>query len=435
MPKYLKLFENHTQYETFIGGGGDTPFIRPNVSHCIEENHVHYNPKGWADEYFTIESLEDDNTIYLKTENSAVTKTVSVSTDNGHTWTEYTSSAEDNGTTLATLNSGDKILVKGHNTTYYKTYANSFKTSKQFEVKGNVMSLVYGDSFINYNNLNETSTFRMLFSDCTKLTSAENLVLPATRLTQYCYYEMFSGCTSLTKAPELPTTTLAYGCYAAMFEGCTSLVNAPALPATTLANACYDAMFRDCTSLVNAPELPATSLAELCYSLMFMNCTSLTTAPVLLATTLAIDCYNGMFNGCTSLVTAPELPATTLAEGCYQSMFEHCTNLTITPLILPSTTLERKCYYCMFCDCTSLTTAPELPATSLKVSCYFNMFQGCTNLNYIKCLATNISVFDCTGGWVYNVASSGTFVKAANMESWTTGNSGIPNGWTVQDAS
>lgn len=25
-------------------GGGDTPFIRPNVSHCIAENEVHYNP-------------------------------------------------------------------------------------------------------------------------------------------------------------------------------------------------------------------------------------------------------------------------------------------------------------------------------------------------------------------------------------------------------
>ena len=44
MSKYLKLFENHTQYETFIGGGGETPFVKPNVSHCITENEVHYNP-------------------------------------------------------------------------------------------------------------------------------------------------------------------------------------------------------------------------------------------------------------------------------------------------------------------------------------------------------------------------------------------------------
>ena len=44
MRKYLKLFKSHAQYETFINGGGDTPFVEPNVSHCIEENDVHYNP-------------------------------------------------------------------------------------------------------------------------------------------------------------------------------------------------------------------------------------------------------------------------------------------------------------------------------------------------------------------------------------------------------
>ena len=34
---------------------------------------------------------------------------------------------------------------------------------------------------------------------------------------------MFSGCTSLTTAPELPATTLAVNCYAFMFDGCTKL--------------------------------------------------------------------------------------------------------------------------------------------------------------------------------------------------------------------
>ena len=44
MATYLKLFETHTQYETFIGGGGNTPFVKPNVSYCVQENDVHYNP-------------------------------------------------------------------------------------------------------------------------------------------------------------------------------------------------------------------------------------------------------------------------------------------------------------------------------------------------------------------------------------------------------
>ena len=38
---YLKLFQNHSEYEAFVSGG---TMVRPNVSHCVSENEVHYNP-------------------------------------------------------------------------------------------------------------------------------------------------------------------------------------------------------------------------------------------------------------------------------------------------------------------------------------------------------------------------------------------------------
>lgn len=160
---------------------------------------------------------------------------------------------------------------------------------------------------------------------------------------------------------------------------------------------------------VNANKLAliATTLTDSCYDSMFYNCTSLTTAPELPATTLASMCYATMFYGCTSLVTATELPATTLANGCYMSMFE---------------------------GCTSLTTAPKLLATTLVDYCYNYMFNGCSLLNYIKMMATNISATQCLSNWVRNVAASGTFVKDANMTTLPTGDSGIPQGWTVQNA-
>jgi len=44
MGKYLKKFGSHSDYITFIGGGGDTPFLRPNVSYCVDGNDTHYNP-------------------------------------------------------------------------------------------------------------------------------------------------------------------------------------------------------------------------------------------------------------------------------------------------------------------------------------------------------------------------------------------------------
>ena len=114
-------------------------------------------------------------------------------------------------------------------------------------------------------------------------------------------------------------------------------------------------------------------------------------------------------------------------------MFAGCTSLTSAPA-LPATTLYGSCYTGMFAGCTSLTSAPALPATTLEDDCYSYMFQGCTKLNYIKCLATDISATNCTSNWVKGVASTGTFVKAADMTGWTTGSLGIPEGWTIENA-
>jgi hypothetical protein len=197
-------------------------------------------------------------------------------------------------------------------------------------------------------------------------------------------------------------------------------------------DACFCYLFQDCTNLTSAPELPAVTLTLCCYMCMFNNCTSLASAPQLPATSLDVMCYSDMFNGCTSLTAAPTLPATTLYDNCYHQMFGGCTSLTTAPE-LPVTTLASGCYSGMFYGCTGITSAPELPATTLVDGCYKQMFYGCTKLSYIKCLATDITAEDCLSSWVYNVASTGTFVKAPNAQ-WTTGVSGIPNGWaTVND--
>ena len=199
--------------------------------------------------------------------------------------------------------------------------------------------------------------------------------------------------------------------------------------------ATFRRLFSGCTSLTQAPELPATILAGNCYQGMFSGCTSLTQAPELPATILAGNCYQGMFSGCTSLTQAPRLPATTLAGNCYQGMFSGCTSLTQAPE-LPATTLASSCYHSMFYGCTSLTQAPELPATNLAKSCYSQMFYKCSNLNYIKMLATDLTTFDyysydyCFDSWLSGTAAAGTFVKnsAANEDE---GGSPIPYGWTV----
>ena len=350
-------------------------------------------------------------TINWTASNTANTKTIEYKLNNG-AWVSITSNTGSSAPTI-TVNSGDKIQFRGNNAQYgaflkYNFLYNSFTGSTaSFEAEGNIMSLIYGDDFKNKLTISSTYALAGLFRGCTKLVSAENLVLPATTLANYCYQQMFSDCASLTTAP--------------------------ALPATTLVNSCYANMFSDCTSLTQAPALPATTLAYGCYQNMFYKCTSLTTAPVLPATTLASSCYGSMFSNCTSLTTAPALPSTTLESMCYKSMFANCTSLTNAPA-LPATTLNFMCYSNMFAGCSSLTTAPMLPATTLAFGSCNSMFSNCASLNYIKCLATDISASSCTSNWVNGVAPTGTFVKAAGMESWAAGTSGIPEGWDIEDA-
>ena len=76
-----------------------------------------------------------------------------------------------------------------------------------------------------------------------------------------------------------------------------------------------------------------------------------------------------------------------------------------------------------------------LPATKLRKNCYANMFNGCTNFNYVKCLATDISASGCTSNWLRSTARRGTFVKADGMNDWTRYYNGIPEGWTIINAS
>ena len=392
-------YDRHEQSKEQVSydGGNTWEDTGKIIDNLIEENSVYCGyvpptPGGYENQYLTFEALEDGTFTFIGINSNSL----SYSLDDGHTWTALAS-----GTASPTVTSGNKIMWKGTCTPVFSG-SGKFSSTGTFNTYGNAMSIVHGDNFRNSTTISDYQ-FKNLFKE-TKVVNAENLVLSATTLAYECYQFMFQGCTSLTRAPELPATTLAYGCYQYMFYGCTSLTTAPELPAETLATNCYSGMFDTCKSLTTAPELPATTLAD--------------------------SCYDDMFNGCTSLTSAPELPATTLAYGCYSQMFNNCTSLVNAP-VLPATTLATYCYFSMFYGCTSLTTAPELPATTLADLCYRDMFRGCTGLNYIKCLATDISASECTSNWVSGVASSGTFVKAASMTSWTTDTSGIPTGWTV----
>lgn len=130
-------------------------------------------------------------------------------------------------------------------------------------------------------------------------------------------------------------------------------------------------------------------------------------------------------------------PATSLNQDCYRGMFNGCINMVTGPKILPATTLATRCYRSMFQGCNKLLRGPDLPATTLVNGCYYNMFGDARILNYVKCLASNISATESHTQWMLNVqTASGTFVKNPNISTstWGSGISGIPSNWTVEDA-
>ena len=275
------------------------------------------------------------------------------------------------GTATESINSGHTLSFKGNLTPNSSKGIGTFTINKKCNLKGNCMSMLFGD--------NATNNYSLSSKD-------------------YAFHNLFGGCRNIVN------------------------VNSNFLPATTLANSCYQQMFYNCTSLTTAPELPATTLADYCYNYMFRGCTSLTTAPKLPATTLADSCYDSMFNGTNVLPDCSNIDfasSTVVASGGLKGLFSG-TKVTDNDLerLLPKNDNGR--YY--------------LPATTLAKYCYNDMFCDCTKLNYIKMLATNISASMCLDYWVSRVSSTGTFVKNAAMTSLPTGASGIPSGWTVQNA-
>lgn len=193
---------------------------------------------------------------------------------------------------------------------------------------------------------------------------------------------------------------------------------------------CFYNLFKGCTNIITAPELPSLKIGAGSYQGMFQGCTGLTIPPSLPATTLGSNCYSNMFQGCTSLKVAPNLPATTLTSNCYSVMFKDCTSLKVAPK-LPAAALENNSYLYMFFNCSSLKDAPLIGATTLNGTNEFGaMFNHCTNLKHIKLAYTGNFSNSHFSGWVNDVASNG--ILEYNGEDTTVGVNAIPSGWAVQ---
>ena len=98
----------------------------------------------------------------------------------------------------------------------------TFSSTGRFNTEGNVMSLLFADSFQDKTSLDGNDyAFWNLFKN-SMIVNSDKLELPATILADYCYGCMFYSCATLTTAPALPATTLVSHCYYGMFRDCPS---------------------------------------------------------------------------------------------------------------------------------------------------------------------------------------------------------------------
>lgn len=181
-----------------------------------------------VDEYFTIESLEDECIISLTGRtnmNEGLGFSVWYSINNSH-WTYNNLSKNP-----ITLKKGYKVRFK------YDAVMGTFVITKKCKILGSIMSLCFMDDFKNKTSLG-SHAFPELFKGCNTIVSVDKNFLPATALSESCYKGMFYGCTSLVEAPELPATILTYKCYDQMFYGCTKLNYIKMLATDIPSNAC-----------------------------------------------------------------------------------------------------------------------------------------------------------------------------------------------------
>ena len=223
----LPAFDSQLLTLTATVGGATYKYEKPAVSF---ENGKYYpvNVRMGKNESYTpgdhpltMQALNNGTTI---TFDNKATGPVEYSINNG-SWTTL-AAAGASGTT-SSLNAGDKVYLRGTNTTYtikgeVQDVCSHISCDKPCYVYGNFMSLIGSNDF----SSSTYSPFGELFSANANIRNHpyKDMVLPATTLPNYCYYGMFRNCTGLGRSPIMAEAS-GFGkkCYVDMFIRCSGL--------------------------------------------------------------------------------------------------------------------------------------------------------------------------------------------------------------------
>jgi hypothetical protein len=169
-----------------------------------------------------------------------VSGTMEYSND-GSTWNTVTSGQG------CPCNAQGKVYLRGKfaGNTLYKGSAKADNAwaieGGKWKISGNLNSLL---DYENPPTQLEKWGFASMFMSVQSLIDASGLILPATTLGQYSYFNLFNGCTYLTKAPEFPPATLGTQSYSQMFVSCRELKEV-AIASTDTTATSYNGIFNN----------------------------------------------------------------------------------------------------------------------------------------------------------------------------------------------
>lgn len=182
--------------------------------------------------YFYVEALEDgaDNLLINKLGNTAVKATNLEYSFDSEEWINVNLGTGKTSITIP-MDGNKKIYFRGINPNGFQyDYSNSyqFKMNVKYAVGGELMTLV------NYTKSDRSevpyvNAFSGLFTNCTNLINAYNLVFP-TKFTNSCFNHMFESCTNLEVAPnEIVMERLDEWIFDNFCYNCTKLTDTPIL--------------------------------------------------------------------------------------------------------------------------------------------------------------------------------------------------------------